>query len=338
MSDQEDFGRAAGKIFADLLNSFFENPTGRKTSAEEIATGRKTGRTRGYITDYKPQKKTVALLVDAKAVLDEYRQYWPLTIRQIFYRLVGTKDYPKTETFYKNLCHHLGNARRAKWIPFAAIRDDGVSVVGDEFFDDHEHFLRHVRELGEGYKRNKLAGQPYHIEVWCEAAGMTFQLSEIASPYSIDVYSCSGFDSLTAKKNLADRICRIGKRAIILHLGDYDPSGESMFEAVSEDVAAFVRSDRPWATVDVQFKRVALTKAQVAEYGLPTAPPKASDSRSAKWQGETCQLEALSPKQIGDLLQAAILEHLDLDRLAGDRAQEEVERRLIVRALPAPTR
>jgi hypothetical protein len=30
-----------------------------------------------------------------------------------------------------------------------------VSVVGDECFDDHEHFLRHVRELGEGYKRNK---------------------------------------------------------------------------------------------------------------------------------------------------------------------------------------
>jgi hypothetical protein len=49
-------------------------------------------------------------------------------------------------------------------------------------------------------------------------------------------------------------------------------------------------------------------------------------------------LRALSPKQIGDLLLDAILDHLDIDQLKKDREQEDVERRLIVRALPAPSR
>jgi hypothetical protein len=76
-----------------------EIATSRKTDVGEIATSRKTGRARGYIAAYQPQARTRVLLDDAAAVLNEYREYWPLTIRQIFYRLVGTKDYPKTETF-----------------------------------------------------------------------------------------------------------------------------------------------------------------------------------------------------------------------------------------------
>src|SRR5690606_30299136 len=105
-------------------------------------------------------------------------------------------------------------------------RDDGVVTSPLDHFAGQEDFLRHVRELGEGYTRDKLAGQPKHLEVWCEAAGMLPQLARAAEPYSVPVYSSGGFDSLTAKKRLADRICRIGKPTVILHLGDYDPSGE----------------------------------------------------------------------------------------------------------------
>lgn len=45
-------------------------------------------RVKGFAT-WRPQKKTLALLEDIDAVLEEYSGYLPLTIRQIFYRLVG---------------------------------------------------------------------------------------------------------------------------------------------------------------------------------------------------------------------------------------------------------
>lgn len=305
-----------------------------------ITAGRKIegSRPRGYIKNYSPQRKTWRLLDDVRAVLEEYRDYWPLTCRQVYYRLVGAHGYPKTEAFYDKLCHHMANARRGRVIPFAAIRDDGVTTYSLNHFDDEEHFLRHVRQLGQNYKRNKLASQDVHIEVWCEAAGMLPQLHAVAERYSINVYSSGGFDSLTAKKMLADRICNTGKRAVILHLGDYDPSGQSIFDSVAEDVTAFVEQDRPWATVSVEFVRVALTAQQVMEYDLPTAPAKSSDTRSKKWAGGTCQLEALPPNMIADILRSAIFDHIDFDRLDEAREQERIDRLKIAGALPAPER
>lgn len=304
-----------------------------------ITASRKTSaRHRGYLRDYRPQAKTEELLAQANAVLEEYRRYWPLTCRQIFYRMVGACGYEKTEAAYGRLCHHLANARRGRRIPFDAIRDDGVTTYSMDHFEDRDDFLRHVRELGDRYTRNKLAGQEHHLEVWCEAAGMLPQLYEVAAPFSVPVYSSGGFDSLTAKKRLADRICGTGKPTVILHLGDHDPSGESIFRCVAEDVGAFVEADRPWATVTVAFERVALTAAQVREHALPTAPAKPTDSRSATWTGGTCQLEALPPDAIARILRAAIERHVDRDLLTLDRELEAIERRQIARTLPAPTR
>lgn len=302
-----------------------------------ITTSRKTGRARGYIEDYGPQRKTVELLNQVEAVLIEYQEHWPLTIRQVFYRLVGRYDYPKDEAAYGRLCHHLANARRARRIPFHAIRDDGVMTVGMGHFDGEEHFRRHIRELGERYRRNLMADQSVYIEVWSEAAGMIHQLADIAHQYSIRVFSSSGFDSLTAKKDIAGRICDIGKPAVILHLGDYDPSGECLFEAVAEDVACFVEADKPWNSVAVRFERVALTAFQVRQYDLPTAPAKASDTRSKSWAGGgTCQLEALAPDQIADLLRAAIERNIDLGIVSEGRITERAERQALTRLLSGP--
>jgi hypothetical protein len=231
----------------------------------------------------------------------------------------------------------MANARRGRVIPFDAIRDDGVTTVTMDHYADQEHFKAHVRRLSENYTRDRLANQKVHIEVWCEAAGMIFQLAEVARDYSVRVYSSSGFDSLTAKKDLADRICEVGKPTVILHLGDYDPRGESVFESVAADVAAFVEADKPWNTVSVRFRRLALTAEQVARWNLPTAPAKESDSRTLNWSGEaTCQLEALPPDRIADLLREAILQCLDTAQYKADLEQEERDRQQITRLLAAP--
>ncbi|MBM2293457.1 hypothetical protein JQX09_15615 [Sulfitobacter pseudonitzschiae] len=250
--------------------------------------------------------------------------------------MVGAHGYSKTEAAYGRLCHHLANARRGKLIAFDAIRDDGVTTWSMDHFNDHDDFLRHVRELGYGYTRNKLTAQEVHIEVWCEAAGMLPQLYRVAEPFSVPVYSSGGFDSLTSKKRLADRICAIGKRAIILHLGDYDPSGESIFDAVAQDVEAFVMADRPHGLVSVEFERVTLIDEQVQAFDLPTSPAKVSDSRSKNWTGGTCQLEALPPDAISGILKAAITLRFDYDQLADDQSAEDRDRMMISGLLPAP--
>lgn len=303
----------------------------------KVTASRKTSRARGYIENYSPQAKTLELLQQADQVLHEYRRYWPLTVRQIFYRLVGAYGYDKSETAYGRLGHHLANARRGRVIPFDAIRDDGVTTYDMQHFNDRDDFLRHVRELSEGYVRNKLSGQDIHLEVWCEAAGMLPQLYNVTEPYSVPVYSSGGFDSLTAKKRLAERICITEKQTIILHLGDYDPSGVSIFDSVAQDVQAFVMADRPHGLVNVEFERVALTDVQVEKYDLPTAPAKSTDSRSRTWKGGTCQLEALPPDVIASILQQAIEYHIDRDLFELDLESEQQDRKMLRGLLPRPT-
>jgi len=72
-----------------------------------------------------------------KDVLAEYAEQLPLTLRQIFYRMVGAYGYEKTEQAYERLGETLNKARRARVIGMDAIRDDGfTSAVPVSFLDE----------------------------------------------------------------------------------------------------------------------------------------------------------------------------------------------------------
>jgi hypothetical protein len=284
-------------------------------------------RPKGYLVDWNPKPQTIALIDQVQAVLDEYRSFLPMTARQIFYRLVGQYDYDKTELAYARLCEALVKARRARVIPFSAIRDDGTWAREGGGWDDPAEWWQGELAAAKGYHRDRMAGQPVRIEVWCEAAGMAPQLARVTSPYSVSMYSTGGFSSVTVTHEIAARVADQELPTVFMHLGDYDPSGESIFEAMSEDVLAFVAGKLgSWADAENQFRpvRVALTREQVIEYDLPTAPPKRSDTRSANWTGQTCQAEAMDPQTLADTLREAIEEQLDLQ--VRDRVLEEEQR------------
>ena len=298
-------------------------------------------RPKGYAS-WRPQKKTAVLMYQVQAILEEYRAHLPMSGRQVFYRLVAVHDYPKTENFANKLTEHLVRARRAGMIPFEHIRDDGISLMDHAHYADENAFYKHVHDEAKAYKRDKLARQKVNIRVYCEAAGLIPQLGKVCEPYSIPVYSCSGFDSLSAKYELKESIWRAyqyqGRRTVILHLGDHDPSGESIFnDGLVEDIYAFLKRDVPHKQPHevVTFERAALTKEQIARFQLPTAPPKATDSRTRNWKGEeACQLEALAPDVLAGLLDATIKTHLNLAIYEQDLKAEEEDRRRITKALP----
>ena len=190
-------GGASGSLAGDNI----PGSTPKPRTAQHLASGNSlggmsaaTGRPRGYIANYRPQERTRALLDVVMAVLVEYKDHLPLTSRQIFYRLVGTYGYEKTETFYAKLCHHIALARRGRRIPFGVIRDDGVATFSLEHYANADDFRAHLRLKAKNYRRDLLAGQAVHVEIWCEAAGMLPQLHRVAAQYSVNVFSSSGFD------------------------------------------------------------------------------------------------------------------------------------------------
>jgi hypothetical protein len=286
-------------------------------------------RPRGY-AGWRPHRKTEALLEQVDEVLVEYENYLPLTVRQIFYRLVGQYGYPKDELAYGRLCEHLNRARRARMIPFASIRDDGVTLMGSRWYAGVEAFRDETGERIRNYQRDRQNGQPQRLELWCEAGGMMPQLERIASTYSVLVRSASGFTSVTGTHDIAARAIKRTVPTVILHVGDYDPSGVSIFESMTEDAAAFVEADRDrtlgdYERITLRGVRVALTAEQVEGYGLPTAPPKRSDSRAGGWV-ETCQAEALPPDELATIVEDAIASHIDRQLFYDELAREKLDR------------
>lgn len=264
-----------------------------------------TTRARG-LAPWQPHRRTLDLLGRVNAVLNEYAQYLPLTVRQIFYRLVGAHGYDKTELAYARLGEHLNRARRAGLIPFDAIRDDGITLAEPIAWKSPAELVRSSIALAEEFRLDRQEGQPTRLILAVEAAGMLPQVQRIAYPFGIAVHSSGGFDSLTAKHNLAQSLGQ-WPDVEVLHIGDHDPSGVHLFSSMAEDVSE-IASDLG-LDANIRFSRLAVVPAQITELQLPTAPPKPTDRRS--FSGETVQCEAIPPDVLAAIIRDAIEQRLD---------------------------
>jgi len=279
--------------------------------AERVRT-----RPRGF-APWSPRQETLELLARVNAVLGEYQDHLPLTLRQIFYRLVGAHGYEKTERAYERLGEHLVRARRARLVPMDAIRDDGGVTIMPTMWANAEEYLDAVRAQAGELMLDRTVGQETRLAVLCEAAGMAPQLARVTKPYGIGVMSSGGLDSVTEKHAFAAELTRHSRPTEVLSIGDQDGSGVWMFAAYLEDVEAFTRE-------------LAVTPEQVREFNLPTAPPKPTDRRA--FRGQTCQAEALAPDVLAGILRDAIEARIDrrtLDRVL--RHERQVRRELVAR-------
>ena len=268
-----------------------------------------SNRVRGF-APWRPQAKTRVLLEQVQEVLGTYRNQLPLTGRQIFYRLVATTGYEKTDAAYKRLLELLNRARRARIIEMAAIRDDGATSAGTNRFDSAEDFLKSCQHWAFTFELDFMQYQPHHVEVLCEAGGMVPQLASVAEPYGVAVRSSGGFDSTTVKHQLGELYGTQSKPVVVLHVGDLDPSGEHICSNLAEDVGDFARHYGGNVTV----RRIAVTVEQQAAFDLPTALTNPKDKRSFS-ADFTVQAEALPPDALASIVRDAIEQELDMSQL-----------------------
>jgi hypothetical protein len=283
-------------------------------------------RARGFAA-WTPRQDTLALLELVRAILIEYADYVPLTLRQIFYRLVGAHNYEKTEQAYERLGEHLVRARRARIIPMDAIRDDGGIVIAPNMWESGEKFLAAVRAQANQLVLDRTVGQKTRLVVTCEAAGMTPQLARVTDPYGITAMSSGGFDSVTEKYKFAAELMEHDRPTEVLDIGDHDPSGAHKYLAYIEDIKAFAHE----LGGEVVFTRLAVTPEQIVTHSLPTAPPKSTDRRA--FTGQTCQAEALAPDVLAEILRTAIEARIDREALDRVLKHETAVRRELVRRL-----
>ncbi len=258
-------------------------------------------RPRGFIEPKGWGFDRLTLLDNIRRVLDEYTDYLPLSLRQIFYALVGKGEIPKTEDYYKyTLKEALVEFRRARVIPFEHIVDrTRVMSMGYDFVSE-AHLERHLEALRRHARMDLQLWQDRRLWLLVEAAGLASQVERVAHEYGISVVPGRGFPSVTAKYDFA---MAVNDGDLIMHMGDLDPSGWHIAKNMREEFAAFGR--------DVEVETILVTPEQVAEHELITAPPKRTDNRSYPFTW-TCQAEAFRPDQLERVLREEIESRLDM--------------------------
>jgi hypothetical protein len=264
------------------------------------------------------------MLVTIQTILEDLRDYWPLSDRRIHYNMLNYSPlrhaskldsrYVNHRSSYQDLCDLLTRARLAGEIPIDAIADPTRKVVTNEFFRNVDEFVN--QELDgflKGYGRNLQQSQPNHIEIVGEKNTIEGSIRDVAEQFCVPYTLGRGYCSLDPRYKMCQRFRNSGKEhLIILVLSDFDPEGED----IPHSFARSMRDD--FGIKDVIPKKVCLTHAQVRERKLPpNFEIKSKRGRAKKFAekygASVYELEALEPAELAMLLTDAIDEVLDVE-------------------------
>jgi hypothetical protein len=293
------------------------------------------------------------MLTAVREILEENRNYWPLSDRQIHYRLlvymvlrhaskpdqVYVKDrktglisprsniYINNSESYNDLTDLLTRARLEGLIPFEAIVDETRPVVIWDVHQNPQSFTKgEIDNFLKGYWRDLLQSQPNHIELVGEKLTIEGTIRPVLMHYTIPYTIGRGYASLDPRHKLIERFRASGKeRLILLYLSDFDPDGD-------EIAHSFVRSLRDDFDLDeqrIEPIRVALTRAQIRDFRLlPVMQAKeesATYNRFVERHGDTVvhELDALTPARLQNVLTHAIDSVLDIDAFNAELEREK---------------
>jgi len=300
----------------------------------EVTAGRdKRSRPVGYAA-WAPRSSTLEALEQIASVLDDHADYWPITPRQVLYRLMGRGQATKADA--DRIGDYINRGRRCGRIPWEAIGDGRTEAKVPIVCDDPEAFFAEMRESASVYRLDRQEGQAVYIEMVVEAAGAVEQIYRTTGDYGVPVYSGSGFVSITALRGMVLRAEARETPTVVLVAGDLDPAGMDIRARVGDDVAAFAGGhDVP----GIEVVTIALDELQVDDLGLARAPMPAKKRDKYPWwpHGWTVELEAVSPVDLAAIVADAIESRTDADTRQAVIEREALERDDLMKQLEEGT-
>lgn len=257
------------------------------------------------------------------AIYQALKEDAPMTVRQVFYRLVSRGVIAKTEGEYKStIVRLLGEMRRSGEVPFDWIADNTRWMRKPRTYTSLESMLRIT---AEAYRRAVWDNQPVYVEIWLEKDALAGVLMEETSAWDVPLMVTRGYPSLSYLHSAAEAIAAQGKPAHLYYFGDYDPSGLDIPRKVEKDLREFA----PGA--EIHFERVAVTRRQIAEMALPTRPTKKTDSRAKNFIGESVEVDAIPPRELREIVRGCITRHVNEREYEALKVAEASERESLQR-------
>src|SRR5262249_12412232 len=137
-----------------------------------------------------PKANWNGILEHAAAIVRSYAT--PVTLRQLFYRLVSIGLLPNGQTAYKTLSARTAEARRCGQFP--PLIDRTRSIHRHQTFRGSDHARQWLSQI---YRRDRTEGQSFTIYVGVEKNGIVEQLEHWFGDLGFSILALGGYSSQT---------------------------------------------------------------------------------------------------------------------------------------------
>lgn len=268
---------------------------------------------------------TRAIIRQANDIIAEYQaEGYQLTLRQLYYQFVARDLIPNKQSEYKRLGEILNDARLAGLVDWDAIIDRTRNLQTHASWSSPQSILN---SAAEGYAENPWADQDIYVETWIEKDALIGVIERVCEDWRVPYFACRGYTSQSEMWAAGKRFRRKiddGKKVVVLHLGDHDPSGIQMSEDNMTRLLLFAGDevygdDEPedeHIIDNFELRRIALNMDQVRRYNPPPNPAKETDSRIEGYRrafgtNSSWELDALDPRVIADLIRTEVTSTID---------------------------
>jgi hypothetical protein len=255
---------------------------------------------------WRPSKKhgTMAWVDNANAILEEYHGLGiTMTVRGLHYQFVARGLYDNTKKNYDKLVNTLSKARLGGYVDWDYMEDNVRMLARIPSYISKQDMMSNSPFW---YHEDPWELQEVYPEVHVEKDALIGTIESICNELRVPHFACRGYVSASAQYHASKRFLeaiRKGKRPIIFHLGDHDPSGIDM---TRENEAKF----ELLTGETVEVRRLALNIDQVRRYNPPPNFAKLKDPRAGayvrKFGKKSWELDALEPRVVQGLIRKAI--------------------------------
>lgn len=244
----------------------------------------------------------------------------PMTLRQLFYRLVSDGTIGKKETEYKSLAHLTRNMRMSGELPFDWFADN---TRWQRKPDSYSSLERGVEIFAQAYRRDIWINQENYVEIWLEKDALAGVVYEVTAEFDVPLMVSRGYSSLSYLHGAAMQIDFIDKPTFIYYFGDYDPSGRD----IPRDIETKLRTFAPDA--EIHFEIVGVTPEQIKTLNLQTRPTKTTDTRCKNFAGESVEVDAIPPQILRSMVREVIEQQINYHQLYQSKLIEKEEQEVV---------
>ncbi len=134
----------------------------------------------------------------------------PMTIRQLFYRLVSKGLITNCQAHYTRVSRDMTKARKDGRVPWDWIADRTRPTYAPNVFKDLAGYGNAVKT---SYRKNYWEDQPVYVEIWLEKDSVAGSLQALTDELGVTMRAARGFNSTTRIREVAEHLYGISKVA-----------------------------------------------------------------------------------------------------------------------------